>query len=168
MTKRNSGRGSLTFRATLTASSFAVTGLILALFLTLAVDAWPSIARFRLGFLFRTTWDPVQKVFGAASFIVGTLLTSFLALLISLPFSLAIALMLGEYYRHGPINRIMRIFIDLLASIPSVVYGLWGIAVLIPLVRGIENAIGVTPYGVGIFTASLILAIMIIPYSSSM
>jgi phosphate transport system permease protein len=61
----------------------------------------------------------------------------------------------------------MRIFIDLLASIPSVVYGLWGIAVLIPLVRSIENAIGVTPYGVGIFTASLILAIMIVPYSSS-
>jgi phosphate transport system permease protein len=165
--KSKSPPGALPFRITLTASTFIVTGLIVALFLTLSIDAWPAIAKFKLGFLFETTWDPVHKVFGAATFIVGTLLTSFLALLISLPFSIGVALMLGEYYRHGPINKIMRVFIDLLASVPSVVYGLWGIAVLIPIIRSIEVAIGVTPYGVGIFTSSLILAIMIIPYSSS-
>jgi len=160
-------RGSLLFRSILVASCLVVLGLILALFATLSADAWPSIVKFKLGFLVGKTWDPVQEVFGASTFIVGTLLTAFLALLISLPFSFAIALMLGEYYRIGPINRVVRTFIDLLASIPSVVYGLWGIAVLIPLVRSVEIALGVTPYGVGIFTASLILAIMIIPYSSS-
>jgi phosphate transport system permease protein len=165
--KPHSERGSLPFRVALTASTFVVTGLIVALFLTLSADAWPAIARFKLGFLFETTWDPVKKLFGAGTFIVGTLITSFLALVISLPFSLAFALMLGEYFRFGPINRIMRVFIDLLASVPSVVYGLWGIAVLIPIIRSVETAVGVTPYGVGIFTSALVLAIMIIPYSSS-
>jgi phosphate transport system permease protein len=165
--KKDSVRGSLHFRVMLAGSALAILGLIVALFITLAANSWPSIARFKLGFLVHTTWDPVQKVFGGATFIVGTLLTSILALLISLPFSLAIALMLGEYYRYGPLNRVMRVFVDLLASIPSVVYGLWGIAVLIPLIRRFETAIGVTPYGVGIFTASLILAVMIVPYSSS-
>jgi len=164
---KNDALGSRPFRFSLAASTFVVTGLIVALFLTLTVSAWPAITRFRLGFLFDTTWDPVKGVFGAGTFIVGTLLTSFLALLISLPFSIAIALMLGEYLRYGPMNRIMRIFIDLLASVPSVVYGLWGIAVLIPVIRTIETAIGVTPYGVGIFTSSVILAIMIVPYSAS-
>jgi len=141
--------------------------LVAGLFVTLVVGAWPSIAEFKLNFLFNTVWDPVKGNFGAATFIVGTLMTSFLALVISVPFSLAIALMLGEYYRFGLFSRIVRIFVDLLASVPSVVYGLWGIAVLVPAVRGIESHIGVTPYGVGMFTAAIILAIMILPYSAS-
>ncbi len=155
------------FRGTLSGTSYIVMILIAGLFATLVIGAWPALSTFKLGFLFNTVWDPVKGNFGAATFIVGTLITSFLALLISVPFSLAIAIMLGEYYRYGVFSRIVRVFIDLLASVPSVVYGLWGVAVLVPVVRGIESALGVTPYGVGMFTAALILAIMILPYSAS-
>lgn len=155
------------FKMFLSGSTYIVIGLIVAIFITLAIAAWPAIVKFKLGFLVSTTWDPVKEVFGAATFIVGTLLTAALALVISFPFSLAIAVTLGEYYRHGVFNKLMRVFVDLLASVPSVVYGLWGIAVLIPLVRVVETAVGVPPYGVGIFTSSLILAIMILPYSAS-
>ncbi|HUX50488.1 MAG TPA: phosphate ABC transporter permease subunit PstC [Spirochaetia bacterium] len=155
------------FRGTLSGTSYIVMILIGGIFLTLLIGAWPSIVAFKLPFLFTTVWDPVKENFGAATFIVGTLLTSFMALLISIPFSLSIALLLGEYYRSGIFSRIIRTFVDLLASVPSVVYGLWGIAVLIPAVRLIERQLHVVPYGVGMFTAAVILAIMILPYSAS-
>jgi phosphate transport system permease protein len=160
-------RGETIFRRTLSSTSSVVIFLIAGIFITLLIGAWPSIIEFKLNFLTNTVWDPVKGNFGAATFIVGTLATAFMALIISTPFSLAIALMLGEYYRSGLFSRIVRIFVDLLASVPSVVYGLWGLAVLVPVIRGIESHIGVTPYGVGMFTASIILAIMILPYSAS-
>jgi phosphate transport system permease protein len=100
-------------------------------------------------------------------FLAGTLLTSFLALLFSLPFSLAIAIFLGEYFTSGKIALFFQNTTSLLAGIPSVIYGFWGLFVLVPLVRKIEIKLGVLPYGVGIFTASLILTIMIIPYAAS-
>ncbi len=159
--------GEKLFRAVLVTSTLLVTLLVAGIFVTLVGGSLESIGKFGLRFLFSTTWDPVKGVFGAATFIVGTLLTSFIALAISLPFSLGVGILLGEYYNRGAIAGTIGVIIDLLASIPSVVYGFWGIAVLVPLVRGLETKIGVTPYGVGIFTSSLILAVMIVPYSAS-
>ncbi len=99
---------------------------------------------------------------------MGTLLTSLLALLIAIVFSLAVSIFLGEYYRTGPTSSFVKGVVELLAGIPSVIYGFWGLAFLVPAVRFVEMRIHVAPYGVGILTASLILSIMIIPYSASL
>jgi len=74
---------------------------------------------------------------------------------------------LGEYSRHGNASTFMKSVIELLAGIPSVIYGFWGLFLLVPLVRSLETALGVSPQGVGIFTSSLVLAVMIIPYAAS-
>ena len=128
----------------------------------------PSIKAIGVSFFYGKTWDPVIDQFGGLPFLIGTLLTSFLALLISIPFSLAVGLFLGEYFRKGFLSGFFRNVIELLAAIPSVIYGFWGLFVLAPIVRSFETSIGIAPYGVGIFTASIILAIMIIPYSVSL
>jgi phosphate transport system permease protein len=94
-------------------------------------------------------------------------MTSFLALLISLPFSLAISIFIGEYFREGLLSSILRQVTELLAGIPSIIYGFWALFILVPIVRSLQIKLGVFPYGVGIFTASLILSVMIIPYAAS-
>jgi phosphate transport system permease protein len=136
-------------------------------FISLFNASIESIKKFGLSFFVRDIWDPVQEEFGALPFIYGTLLTSFIALMISLPFSLAISIVLGEYFRKGLFAEILRYLTELIAGIPSVVLGLLGLFFVVPLVRELEIKIGVAPYGVGIFTASLILAFMIMPYSAS-
>ncbi len=135
-------------------------------FITLTILSWPSIKAFGPSFLWSTRWDPVQGQFGALPFIVGTLATSFLALFISTPFSLGTSLFLAEY-SPPKIGNAVAFLVELLAAIPSVIYGLWGIFFLVPLVRKMEMAFNLPPYGVGGFTASLILAIMILPYATS-
>lgn len=142
--------------------------LLTGIFLTLVINAVPSLQKFGAGFITGSTWDPVFNEFGALPFLAGTLLTSTLALLLSIPFSLAIALFLGEYYDSGITAGIFRSLLELLAGIPSVIYGLWSLFFLVPVVRAFETSIGVSPYGVGIFTASLVLAAMIIPYAASL
>ncbi len=147
-------------------------GLFMALlvffaFLSLVQKSMPSIKAFGFNFLINPDWNPPLRKFGALAFFVGTLLTSILALLISIPFSIAISLFLGEYYRDNFFGKILDYTTDLLAGIPSVIYGLWGLFFMVPIVRKIELLVGVPPYGVGIFTASLILTIMIVPYTSS-
>lgn len=136
-------------------------------FLSLFNASIESIKKFGFSFFVRDVWDPVQEEFGALPFIYGTLLTSFIALAISLPFSLAISIVLGEYFRKGLFAEILRYLTELIAGVPSVVLGFWGLFFVVPLVRELEIKIGVPPYGVGIFTASLILAFMIMPYSAS-
>jgi phosphate transport system permease protein len=136
--------------------------------ITLVWGSIPSIQHLGISYLWRKVWDPVADIYGALPFLIGTLLTSFLALLISIPFSFAIALILGEYYPKGPLSGFLKNAVELIAAIPSVIYGFWGLFVLVPLVRKFELAIGVTPYGIGIFTSSVILAIMIIPYAASL
>lgn len=126
-----------------------------------------SFKKFGLAFFIGTNWDPVQEDFGALPYIYGTLITSFLALAISLPFSLAISIVLGEYFQKGFFAEVLRYLTELIAGVPSVVLGFWGLFFLVPLVREVEMKIGVTPYGVGILTASLILSFMILPYSAS-
>ncbi len=147
-------------------------GLFIALLLALAFasllyNSFPAIKQLGWHFLAGKEWNPVTEKFSAVPFAAGTLLTSILALLISLPFSLAIALFLSEYYPEGFAGRAINYMTDLLAGIPSVIFGFWGLFFLVPLVRKLEIKFGVLPYGAGIFTASLVLAVMIIPYTSS-
>lgn len=141
--------------------------LILAFFITLTVYSWPGIKANGLHFIWGREWDPVNGHFGVLPFLVGTLITSFLSLLISTPFAMAAAIFLGEYYPKGSMSNILRNIIELLAAIPSVVYGFWGLFILAPWVQKFEMKIHVAPMGVGILTASLILSIMLIPYSVS-
>ena len=135
-----------------------------------------SIAKF--GFKFWTTenWDPVVGDFGARTFIWGTLYSSFLALLIATPLALGIAIFLSELCPHR-LRQPLAFLTELLAAIPSIVYGLWGIFVLVPAIRGVEQSLPdwlhETPLfagpsvGVGMMSAAVILAIMIVPFTSA-
>mgnify|MGYP001038875445 CR=1 FL=1 len=160
------------FRQALLIAGLIVLCLVIAIFLTLIVGSIPSFRATGIHFFWGKVWDPVTEVFGALPFLAGTLLTSFLALFISLPFSLSIAIFLGEYFPPGKgknyIAGVIREAVELIAGIPSVIYGFWGLFVLVPLVRQLEMKWNVLPYGVGILTASLILALMIIPYAASL
>lgn len=156
------------FRRLLNLSGITVVLLLAAILVSLSIASFPAIKHHGFGFLIGRVWDPVTGEFGALPFLAGTLLTSLLALLISLAFSLAVSLYLGEYFRVGITSSFVKGVVELLAGIPSVIYGFWGLAFLVPAVRLIEMRLGVAPYGVGILTASIILAIMITPYSASL
>jgi phosphate transport system permease protein len=156
------------FRKILIFSGMALVVLLAGIFLSLLYASWPALHAIGPRFLTGTTWDPVNGVFGGLPFAVGTLLTSFLALLISLVFSLPLSIFLGEYNRYGVISSFVKTVVELLAGIPSVIYGFWGLFFFVPIVRVIQLEVGAPPYGVGVLTASLILAIMIIPYSASL
>ena len=118
------------------------------------------------GFVTNAEWDPrsATEEYGALSFIVGTLYTAFLALLLCIPFSLAVALFNGVYFKGKKIAGVVRSVVALLAGIPSIVYGLWGFYTVRPMVIDL----GVNAQGFGIFLSSVVLAIMIIPYASSL
>ena len=156
------------FRRLLIIIALAMIVLVLGIALTLVIQSIPSIRSLGIGYLWGKTWDPVQDVYGAFPFLLGTLLTSFLALLLSIPFSFAVAIILGEYFPKGWLSNLLKSTVELIAAVPSVIYGFWGLAVLVPIVRSFETKIGVPPMGVGIFTSSVILAIMIIPYAASL
>jgi phosphate transport system permease protein len=156
------------FRTTLKLSAIIIIALLLCMFLTLLVSSMPSIKALGLKFVYGRTWDPVSEEFGALPLLTGTLLTSALSLIISTPFALAIGLFIGEFFPYGWFNTIVKNAVELLAGIPSVIFGFWGIFTIVPLVRNLEMKLGVPPYGVGILTASLILSIMIIPFSASL
>ena len=155
------------FFGVLNLSSLLMLILLFAIFVTLVVYSLPSIKAFGVRFFLDKTWDPVTGEFGALPFLLGTLITSFLSLIISLPFSFAIVIFLGEYFTKGTVSSILKSGVELLAGIPSIIYGFWGLFVLVPIMRMVQIELGVTPYGVGILTSSIILAIMIIPYSAS-
>ncbi len=156
----------LAFQKIATGMGLLVVVLVVGIFITLVIESWPSIKAFGLRFLWTTTWDPVSLRFGALPFLAGTLITSFLALIIAAPFALAGAIFLGEIAPPRYANPVSFIM-ELLAGIPSVIYGLWALFYLVPLVRWFEMKIGAPPFGLGLFTASLVLAIMILPYALS-
>ena len=156
------------FRRTITIVAIAMVVLVLGIMLTLIMQSALSIKTSGIGYLWGKTWDPVRDIFGAYPFLLGTLLTSFLALAISIPFSFAVGIFLGEYYPKGWVSNLLKNTVELIAAVPSVIYGFWALAVLVPIVRGFESKIGVDPIGLGIFTSSLILAVMIIPYAASL
>lgn len=148
---------------------------------SLCMASAPALHAFGFHFLVSDAWDPVKGHFGALSAICGTLMTSFIAMIIGVPLSLGIAVFISEI-SQGKISKIVRTLIDLMAGIPSIIYGMWGLLVLAPFLSNyvqpfiselvedipVLNALfGGPPLGIGIFTAGLILAIMIIPYISS-
>jgi phosphate transport system permease protein len=131
-------------------------------------------AKFGLGFLFTQTWDPLQEQFGALPFVYGTLVTSFLALLIAVPLGVGAAIFLSEM-APPKISNVLTILVELLAAVPSVIFGLLAIFTLVPLLRNygepfLRNTLGFLPffkgpiYGVGYLAAGLILAIMTFPF----
>lgn len=142
--------------------------LVAATLITLIVKSMPTIKSLGIGYLWGKVWDPVNNVYGARPFLMGTLLTSFTALIISIPFSYAVAIYLGEYNTKGWLSNLLKNTVELIAAVPSIIYGFWALFVLVPIVRTFETKIGVAPYGVGAFSASLVLAVMIIPYAASL
>ncbi|MDP4290614.1 MAG: phosphate ABC transporter permease subunit PstC [Bacteroidota bacterium] len=156
------------YQKTLSFSAVLIILLIGCMFLTLLISSIPSIRAIGIKFFYNSAWDPVSDQYGALPFLAGTLLTSLLALIISIPFSLSIGLFLGEYFPNGWISNILKNGIELLAGIPSVIFGFWGMFTIVPFVRDLEMKLGAPPIGVGILSASILLAIMIIPYSASL
>lgn len=151
--------------------------VVLAMALVILVELWgvarPSVERFGLQFLLQTDWDPVRERFGALPFIYGTLVSSLIAILLAVPLGLGVAFFLSELAPRW-LRQPVSFLVELLAAIPSVVYGLWGIFVLVPIIRSLELAIlqaglGVlpifsgAPYGIGMLSAGVVLAIMIVP-----
>jgi phosphate transport system permease protein len=166
--------GDILFRNLLRLFPYLIVCILAGIFLELTLTCWPSAQKFGFSFLSSNSWDPVFEKFGALPFIYGTLVCSFVALLMAIPIGLGTSVFLAEYAPTG-IQRIVSSLIDLLAAIPSVIYGLWGIFVLVPLMRVhiqpfLGKYLGFLPffqgpnYGVGILTASVILAIMIVPF----
>lgn len=156
------------FRNTLLLSAISIIVILFCILITLIISSIPSLKTIGISFFYDWTWDPVADHYGALPFLIGTILTSLLAIIISTPFSLAIGLFLGEYYRKGIASEFFKNVIELLAAVPSVIYGFWGLFVLVPLIRSLEIYLGMEPYGVGILTSAIILSIMIIPYSVSL
>ncbi|MDE5416421.1 phosphate ABC transporter permease subunit PstC [Labilibaculum sp. DW002] len=154
------------FRYLLIGSGVLIVLIALGIVTTLIIGSIPSFKEFGFGFIYSADWNPTEgrESYGALPFIIGTLVTSILALILTFPFAFSISLFLGEYYKNGKLPSFLRSVVELLAGIPSVVYGLWGFYALRPLVADL----GLNAQGFGIFTSSIILAIMIIPYASSL
>jgi len=146
-------------------ASFAILFIAGGMIFSLTKGAIPVFKEFGLGFIFSSEWNPTEgkEVYGALPFIAGTIFTSLIALIISIPLAFSTSLFVGEYFYGTKIARFVGTMVDMLAGIPSIVYGLWGFYVLRPFI--IE--LGFNDQGYGIFTAGLILAIMIIPYATS-
>ena len=138
-------------------------GVIYAL-VTDAYEAFEHFGFFK--FLTSKEWSYTEgaEQYGALPFITGTLMTTLLALLFCIPFSLPVALFVGEYFKGTTVASVLSTVTDLLAGIPSIIYGLWGFYTLRPLIMALD----ISPQGSGILTASLVLAIMIVPYAASL
>ena len=138
-------------------------GVVYAL-VTDAYDAFEHFGFFK--FLTSSDWSYTEgaEQYGALPFITGTLMTTLLALIFCIPFSLPVALFVGEYFKGTKVAAVLSTVTDLLAGIPSIIYGLWGFYTLRPIIM----ALNISPQGSGILTASLVLAIMIIPYAASL
>ncbi len=167
-------RGDVVFRAVLTVLASFLPLLLALIAFELFSEAMPALRRFGLSFLTRSVWDPVRGEFGALPLIFGTLYSSLVALAIAVPLALACAIFLTEFaprWLRGPVATL----IELLAAVPSVIYGLWGIFVLIPLLRDhlwpiLRPVLGHLPlfagvfYGPSVLAAGVVLSIMILPY----
>ncbi len=152
----------------------AVLVIMGAMLIALTSSAWPAIRRFGLAFVITSTWDPVAGEFGALPFVYGTIVSSFIALSLAIPLGLGVAIFLSEL-TPGWLRAPIGFLVELLAAIPSVVYGLWGIFVLVPWVRAslapsLKATLGFLPLfegpplGIGMLTAGLILAVMVVPF----
>ncbi len=165
---RNQIKMEIIFRQSLIIIGLIIVVLVLGIMISLILHSIPSMKSMGLKYIWGKTWDPVKNIYGAYPFLLGTLLTSFIALIISIPFSFAIAIYLGEYNPKGWLSNFLKNTVELIAAVPSVIYGFWGLIVLVPIIQKFEMKAGILPYGIGIFTASLILTLMIIPYAASL
>jgi phosphate transport system permease protein len=165
------------FRGILTVAAVIIPVLLALLIWQLWGEARPAVSRFGIGFLTTSTWDPVAEQFGALPLIFGTLVSSVIALAIAVPLSLGVAIYLTEF-APSAFRQPVAFVIGLLAAIPSVVYGLWGIFVLIPFLKSsvfpfLRDTLGFLPlfqgtiYGPSMLAAGIILAIMVMPYIMS-
>jgi phosphate transport system permease protein len=169
------------FRGTTRLFATLVLVLVAAILVSLLAGAWPALSKFGLGFLASSAWNPVTEQFGGLVAIVGTLVTSAIAMVIAVPVSFGIALFITEL---APLwlKRPIGTAVELLAAVPSIIYGMWGLFVFAPLFAdyvqpwvtdhvGDWPVVGILfqgpPMGIGIFTAGLILAIMVIPFISA-
>jgi phosphate transport system permease protein len=166
----------LWFRLATGAFAFVLVLIVCAIGFELTRQSLPSIRKFGLLFWRTQTWDPVAGDFGALPFIWGTLYSSVLALLIATPIALGIAVFIAELC-PAALRQPLVFLTELLAAIPSIVYGLWGIFVLVPVVRSVETSMPASlralpllsgpPLGLGMLSAALILAVMVVPFTSS-
>ncbi|MGB3401529.1 MAG: phosphate ABC transporter permease subunit PstC [Microcoleaceae cyanobacterium] len=153
--------------------AWGIIAILILIALPIAVQAFEAFKEFGIGFLFNSAWNPVESEYGAFPMIYGTLVSSFIALLFAVPLGLGTAIFLSEDFLPEFVRTILSFLVSLLAAIPSVVYGLWGIFVLIPFLRPIQMfffktlgwipLFGTPPVGPGMFPAGVILAIMILP-----
>ncbi len=170
----STNRSDRVYRGILTAIALGLPILILIILGVLFVGALPALKRFGPSFLWTSAWDPIAEVYGAAPMIFGTIASSLLALVIAVPLALSVAIFLTEFSPRW-LRQPVAFLVELLAAIPSVVYGTWGIFVLIPFLRGhvvppLKAIFGWTPFLQGVFygnsllAGGIILAIMIVPY----
>lgn len=170
--------GDIIFAALVKLAALITLFLLLAIIVSLIIASWPSMEKFKFAFLWSKEWDPPAEQFGALVPIYGTVITSLIALFIAVPVSFGIALFLTEL-APGWLRRPLGVAIELLAAIPSIVYGMWGLFVFAPLfsryfqepMGGVLSAMPIVgvlfsgpAFGIGILAAGVILAIMIIPY----
>ncbi|MDU2480133.1 MAG: phosphate ABC transporter permease PstC [Klebsiella sp.] len=171
-------KGDMIFSALVKLAALIVLLMLGGIIVSLIISSWPSIQKFGFAFLWTKEWDAPNEIFGALVPIYGTLVTSFIALLIAVPVSFGIALFLTEL-SPAWLKRPLGIAIELLAAIPSIVYGMWGLFIFAPLFatyfqEPVGNVLSTIPFvgalfagpafGIGILAAGVILAIMIIPY----
>jgi len=162
-------------------SAALVVALLLGVIASLIIGSWPALSTFGFNFIWTQTWNPVKEIFGALTPIYGTVITSLIAMIIGIPVSFGIAIFLTELCPQA-LRRPIGIAIELLAGIPSIIYGLWGFFFLAPFLQttvqpwligtlGKVPLIGVlfggAPYGIGLLTAGIILAIMVLPFITS-
>jgi phosphate transport system permease protein len=153
--------------------AIAVAAVLIFIAIIVGIDAVPAIQEYGISFLWTSAWDPVNQAYGALPMIYGTLMTSAIALLFALPLGVGTAIFLSERFLPKSIETPLTFMVELLAAIPSVVYGLWGIYVLIPFLKPIgawlHDTLGWFPLfqteyiGPGMFPASIILVVMILP-----
>ena len=163
------------------AAAITVLAILFGVFVSLTLGAWPAFRTFGFDFLTAQTWNPVTEKFGALAPVYGTILTSLIAMLIAVPVGIGIAIFLTELCPQL-LRQPIGIAIELLAGIPSIIYGIWGLFVFAPFLQQhvqpaligffgdvplLNQFFAGPPYGIGMFTAGLILAIMVIPFISS-
>src|SRR5450432_1963357 len=166
------------FRGATLGAALTVLLLLGGVTLSLMIGAWPALAHFKLSFLTREIWNPVTDEYGALAPVYGTLVTSFLALLFAIPVSFGIAIFLTEL-APAWLKRPVGVAVELLAAVPSIIYGIWGLFVLAPILQhhlqpwliehvGSLPAVGRLfqgpPFGIGVLSAGLVLAIMVLPF----
>ena len=173
------GLGDRLYQGAITFFALCIPVLLLLIAIEIISAAWPALREFGFGFLTESDWDPVNGRYGAAPALYGTIVTSIMALVIATPLALGVAIFLAEFAPQR-LRTPFAFLVDLLAAIPSVVYGLWGITVLVPFLRDrvmpfISDTLGLgalalfsgPAYGNSIFAAGLILSVMVLPYISA-